>query len=59
MSADDERCARCGDVAVGFAYVDGERYCHDGGIDSSPTCYERAVLMARIALLIHVTHADN
>ena len=35
-----ELCALCGNVAQGFATIDGDRYCH--GDDERPTCYMRA-----------------
>lgn len=50
-----ERCARCGQVAVGSAAINGQRYCHDstagmtdeefwdvvyGRREVPPTCYE-------------------
>ena len=39
------RCARCGNPAKGFAFINGERYCHgdhhaDGVAPS--TCYQQA-----------------
>lgn len=35
-----ERCARCGMVAVGFARIHDDRYCH--GDSPGLTCYELA-----------------
>jgi hypothetical protein len=32
-----QRCARCGEVAKGSAWINGDRYCHDD--DPYPTCY--------------------
>ena len=31
-----ELCARCGQVAQGFAMINGKRYCHP---DAGPDCY--------------------
>lgn len=33
-----EKCARCGMVAVGYARINDDRYCH--GDDQRPSCYE-------------------
>jgi hypothetical protein len=32
------RCARCGYPAIGWAFIEGERYCH--GFDH-PSCYDQ------------------
>jgi DNA-binding IscR family transcriptional regulator len=34
-----EKCARCGEVAKGSAWINDERYCHSD--DPYPTCYMR------------------
>lgn len=36
--AEPERCAACGQVAGGWAFINGKRYCH-GDDDPTPTCY--------------------
>lgn len=37
VADDGVRCARCGEVAEGFAERDGRRLCHP---DVGPSCYE-------------------
>lgn len=40
MAERPTRCAGCGlDPALGWAEIDGVRFCHEG---PSPTCYETA-----------------
>lgn len=34
-------CGRCGQPAMGVAYINETRYCH-GTYDPGPTCYELA-----------------
>lgn len=43
MNAENDaaRCGRCGQPAMGSAYINGTRYCH-GAYDPGPTCYELA-----------------
>ncbi len=35
-----EKCALCGMVAVGYARINNDRYCH--GDDQEMSCYEQA-----------------
>lgn len=37
LNPNDEPCARCGQIAVGSAFIGGERYCHG---NAKPSCYE-------------------
>ena len=41
MNPDGVLCERCGQPAVGWAFINGKRYCHDG---TSPSYYEQTEL---------------
>lgn len=58
-----ERCAHCGEVAAGHAFIGDARYCH--GDDARPSCYELAsrLMTARLhgnpAYLAALAEADE
>lgn len=38
----DGICARCGEAAKGYAFIDNERYCHPDCASEGPDCYSLA-----------------
>ncbi len=52
LGSGPEKCALCGMVAVGYARINDDRYCHgDDTAENDMTCYEQAsVAEGRLAI---------